>query len=464
MLIDFTVENFRSFQNEEKFSMVASNKLQDHMEHCVSVEGLSQRLLRAGVIYGANASGKSNLVKAMAFAQQLIRVKSGGALGKLASNQFRFSAVRRPSRFEFRFVARGKIFSYGFSITPEHVEEEWLNRNEPNEKELVVFQRKKQIISIGKNRGLFSGAADASKQTLKALQVLKPRADQLLLNRLLDVDVTSQGELLQPVVWWFAACLTTIQPNTAFGPLVDFLENVDLFRSFASKFLNTLGTGIDELFIDKTSLEAEKLPKDVLAVLQSTRDGESSIAFGDPSVVFQFAPDDPSKVIRRNISARHQIRRDSFLMPFQEESDGTRRCLDFLPALFHIKTQEMVFVVDEINRSLHPLLCHALLKFFLSEQSEINQQQMIATTHETHLLDQELLRRDEVWFVEKDAAQASHIYSLSDMNVRNDVKLEKGYLNGRFGGIPIIGDAKKLQDMIVSSANGKPNGKKKTPH
>ena len=464
MLIDFTVENFRSFQKEQTFSMVASNKLQDHTEHCVSIEGISQRLLRAGVIYGANASGKSNLIKSLVFAQQLIRVKSGGNLAKLASNQFRFGGSRRPSRFEFRFVARGKVFSYGFIVTPENVEEEWLNRIEPNEKELLIFRRIKQKISIGTNRTLFSGAADVSKQALKALQVLKPRTDQLLLNRSLDVDMTSQGELLQPVVWWFAACLTTIQPNTTFGPLVDFLDNVDPFRQFASKFLHNLGTGIDELFIDKTSLEAESLPKEILAVLQSTRDGESSIAFGDPSVVFHFAAEDPSKVIRRNISARHQVRNNRFPMPFHEESDGTRRCLDFLPALFHIKTQEMVFVIDEINRSLHPLVSHALLKFFLTEPSENNHQQMIATTHESHLLDQDLLRRDEVWFIEKDTSQASHIYSLSDMNVRNDVRLEKGYLNGRFGGIPIIGDTKKLQDMILSSANGKSHAKKNTPH
>ncbi len=456
MLINFSVANFRSFGAEQTLNLVASGKLHDHTEHCVRIGETGKNVLRTGVVYGANAAGKSNLVRAMLFAQSLIQ--GNGPLKKLAFNQFRFCKTKKPSSFEFRFLVKGQIFVYGFSINPKAVVQEWLDATSEKGQDINVFNRKSQVISVGKLKK-FGSESEVSEKALKALQVLEPRADQLLLNKVVDLPQSSRGELLNRAAWWFTECLTIVQANTTFGPLIEFLDQEADFRRFAGAFLQNVGTGINDLHVEQLEIGAEKIPKTLLEELQVTKGGEANILLGSPSVSLQLDSNDPTKVIRRNLAARHQVKDATFSIPFQEESDGTQRCLDLLPALYHLTTNSKVFVIDEINRSLHPLLCHALLKLFV-ESCPGACQQMLVTTHETHLLDQDLLRRDEIWFVEKDEKQQTHLYSLADMKVRNDVRIEKGYLQGRFGAIPFIGDTQKLMDMIRRPAGGKTHAKK----
>jgi uncharacterized protein len=195
--------------------------------------------------------------------------------------------------------------------------------------------------------------------------------------------------------------------------------------------------------------------------LQSPEGSNVALLIGGPGVALELDAGDPAKIIRKHLSAQHQVNSQVYSISFQEESDGTQRCLNLLPALYHVTRRNQVFVVDELDRSLHPLLCHALLKLFLAACPG-RHQQMIVTTHETHLLDLDLLRRDEVWFIEKNRQQQSHLFSLGDLNARKDLRIEKGYLQGRFGGIPFIGDTKKLTDMIQCPVNGTRN-EKETP-
>ena len=134
----------------------------------------------------------------------------------------------------------------------------------------------------------------------------------------------------------------------------------------------------------------------------------------------------------------------TFPIELNEESDGTRRLLDFIPALHQVKKNDSVYVIDEIDRSMHPILVWKFLDFFLRSCTSSNSQ-IIVTTHESNLLDLELLRRDEIWFVEKDQNLSSHIYSLSDFRVRTDQAIQKHYLSGRFGAIPFLG---KLENIL----------------
>ncbi len=459
MLIDFSVKNFRSFGAEQTLNLIASGKLQDHEDHCVPIAGTGKNVLRASVVYGANAAGKSNLVRAILFAQSMIQ--GAGSLKRVALSQFRFCKTNTPSTpstFEFRFLVKEQIFVYGFAITQKAVIEEWLDATTEKGREAKVFARKEQDFSIG-NLKAFGSAGEASEQALKALQVLKPRPDQLLLNKVVDLPQSSRGELLNRAAWWFTESLTVIQANTSFGPLLELLDKAADFRRFAGEFLRNAGTGIDDLHIEQSEIAAENIPKHLLDDLQVTKGGDASIVVGSPSVTLQLDSNDPTKVVRRNLAARHRVRANTYSIPFQDESDGTQRCLDLLPALFHLATSSRVIVIDELDRSLHPLLCHAFVKCFVDSCPGACQQ-MIVTTHETHLLDQELLRRDEVWFVEKDAKEQTQLYSLVDMKIRNDMRIEKGYLQGRFGGIPFIGDTQKLMDMVKCPAGGKANAKK----
>jgi len=448
MLITFSVENFRSFGAEQTLNLVASKAQKGHEGHRVNIPGVSEQVLRASVIYGANAAGKSNLVKAMDFARDLI-VDGAGPMKRIALNQFRFTdEPSHPSSFEFRFMVRERVFIYGFDITKEEVTEEWLAATDDKGKESDVFQRTGKEISFGDLKKL-GQTSSKSLDALKALQLLGVRSNQLLLNKIVDLDVDHRGELLNDVVYWFTECLTIIPPEASFAPILEYLDEDEGFRTFAGEFLSNVGTGIGELAVEQNIIQAERLPKVLLEGLQSMSDSDViPIAVG-PGMSLYLDPDDPAKVIRRNLASKHTVAEQEFSLPFDQESDGTQRFLHLLPALYHLQTGCKVFVIDELDRSLHSLLAHALLKFFVESCSATCQ--MIVTTHETHLLDQDLLRRDEIWFAEKDSSQQTHLYSLTDLKVRMDLRIEKSYLQGRFGAIPFVGGMDKLRQLSANT-------------
>jgi AAA15 family ATPase/GTPase len=457
VLINFAVDYFRSFGVEQTLNMVATT-LRDHPGHCVEISGTEKSILQVGVIYGPNASGKSNLVKAMLFAQQMILGRT--SLKGLAQSRFRFVREAKPASFEFRFLSSEQVFVYGFTATQDAVVEEWLDAMSESGREINVFTRRKQDIDIGRLRS-FGENGVAPRRALRALKELGVRNDQLLLNKIVELPDQRRGDLLSRAVWWFAQCLTIVPADSQYAPLMDMIDADVDFRRFCGAFLRHVGTGIDDLSIEKARIDADKVPKALLDRLQSPEGSNVALLIGGPGVALELDADDPTKIVRKHLSARHQVNSQVYSISFQEESDGTQRCLNLLPALYHVTRRNQVFVVDEIDRSLHPLLCHALLKLFL-DACPGRHQQMIVTTHETHLLDLDLLRRDEVWFIEKDRQQQSHLSSLGDLNARKDLRIEKGYLQGRFGGIPFIGDTKKLIDMIQCPVNGTRN-EKKTP-
>ena len=457
MLINFTVDHFRSFGVEQTLNMVAT-PLKDHPGHCVEIPGTGKSVLQVGVIYGANASGKSNLVKAILFAQSMVLGRM--TLKGIVQNRFRFVKKQKPASFEFRFLAGGQVFVYGFTITQEAILEEWLDAASESGREINVFTRRKQGIDIGRLRS-FGEERGTLLRALRALKQLGVRDDQLLLNKIVELPDQHRGDLLSRVVWWFAECLTIVQADSHFTPLVDMLDLDEDFRRFSGAFLKNVGTGIDDLSVEKVRIDADKVPKALLDQLQPPKGLNVAFAIGGPGVTLELDAGDPTKIVRKNLTARHQVSSEDYSLPFQEQSDGTQRCLNLLPALYHLTKECKVFVVDELDRSLHPLLCHALLKLFL-DACPGKCQQMIVTTHETHLLDYDLLRRDEIWFMEKDRHQQSRLSSLGDWKARKDLRIEKGYLQGRFGGIPFIGDTKKLMDMIQCPVNGTRN-EKKTP-
>ena len=455
MLINFTVSHYRSFGAEQTLNMLAT-ALKDHPGHCVPIPLTDQNVLQIGVIYGANASGKSNLIKAMLFAQFMVigTIK----LGRLVFEQFRFLTKQQPASFEFRFLAQGQVFVYGFTAARDEVIEEWLDASSKTGREIPIFSRKKQEIKIGKLKPFGEDAA-VLRRALNALKLLGIRADQLLLNRIAELPDAHRGEILTRAVWWFSQCLQIVQSEAQFTNLLDLLSGDEKFRAFCGAFLDNVGTGIKSLQVELNKINASQVPKTLLEQLQSPKGEDVTISVGGVGLTYELDPHEPTKIIRKNLTAKHRINATDYPIPFHEESDGTQRCLNLLPALYHLTRESKVYVVDEIDRSLHPLLCHSLLKLFL-DACPGGCQQMIVTTHETHLLDLELLRRDEIWFLEKDLDQQTRLSSLSRWRPRNDLRIEKGYLQGRFGGIPFIGDTQKLMDMIQRPTGGKTHAKK----
>jgi hypothetical protein len=376
----------------------------------------------------------------MEFARELI-LEGPGPMKRIPLNQFRFTAdPKKPSSFEFRFIVADRVFVYGFDVSKEAVESEWLAASNDRGKEVDLFERKNGEITFG-DFGKFDSDDAASGKAIEALLVLGVRDNQLLLHKIFDLSEDRRGGLLNAVIGWFTDCLTIVPAEASFSRITEYLDENEEFRAFASEFLNTIGTGIGKLHVEQTYIDREQLPEALVDGLDEDEPMQIPFPFG-AGMSLQLDPDDSSRVIRRNVTSTHSVDGSDYALPFGEESDGTQRFLNLLPALFHLQSGCKVFVIDELDRSLHPLLAHAMIKFF--SESCVGACQLIVTTHETHLLDRDLMRRDEVWFAEKDQQQQTHLYSLTDMKIRKDLRIEKSYLQGRFGAIPFVGDVSRL--------------------
>lgn len=445
MILDFSLSNFRSFGEIQSLNLIAGGKFKDHDNHCVPVPGTDKHVLKTTVIYGANAAGKSNLVRAIDLLREMV-LNDIDPTKRISTNQFRFSKYSdQPTTLDIRFVAAGRVYQYGFEVGADSIVAEWLVTTSDSNREVEIYTRNQQEISLG-NLKILADDASISTGALKALKQLGARPNQLLLNKIVDLAHDKRGSLLDAVCWWFSSCLTIIEPTSRFGSLLSLLETNKDFRHFSEEFLSTIGTGICSLNIDQVEIDADHLPKEIIESLQQAGEMAAEFPLG-PGSDLRLESSDSTKVVRRNLMASHRIGNNDFSLSFFDQSDGTQRFLNLLPALFYLSNTCNVFVIDELDRSLHPLLSHRLLKFF-TDACPGSCQQMIVTTHETHLLDQDLLRRDEIWFVEKDELQQSRLTSLSDMNIRKDMRIEKGYLEGRFGGIPVIGNTDRLMKFL----------------
>jgi uncharacterized protein len=451
MLVSFSVSNFRSFGEEVTLNMVASNKLTAHSGHLVPISGTGKNLVRAAVLYGANAAGKSNLVRAISVAQQLIRGPRSHTAPAYPPSAVPFllhGNKPRETSFEFRFLIENRVFVYGFDVFQGRFTSEWLALVvKPGADDVVLFQRKAdgsaEIDSQSAARKLFPNDA-ISFQTLLKLASLQLRNDQLLLNRATELPEAAQGSTLRAIIKWLTRDLVVIPVDYRTCDIVDRLKTDATFRKFCGRFLNKVGTGVGELDVNEIDREGQ----DYECKFLSEYPGAPASFFGCGSDTnIRLNPTNPTRVIVRQLMAFHAAGSNRFGLPFSEESDGTQSLLHLLPAIASPTEENTVIVIDELDRSLHPLICWEFIRFF-SESCPGARRQLIVTTHEAHLLNQELLRRDEYWFVEKDDFQQSRLTSLSEYDVRNDLQLRKGYLNGRFGAIPMIGGMDELEKLL----------------
>jgi len=440
MLISFSVANFRSIGAEQTLNLVASNKISDHHDHLVPITGTEKNVVRTAIIYGANAAGKSNLVRAMAAAQALV---NGEERRIYSVEPFRFSAdfAGLPTSFEFRFLVDNRIFIYGFDVKVPNIEAEWLSVLH-NAEERVVFERDKGGKTTRSNdlHELFPNDQDVAR-ILDALASLPLTPGQLFLNRANSIPGESQGEILRAVIQWLTKDLLILLPDHRSPVVLNLLSNDDDFRQLAESFLYSVGTGVGQL-----KFLIEDVPEEHLIRTISGRVRLRS-GFRDDLEYIQPKPDEPDRFISKKLVAMHPVGESSATLPFIEESDGTRQLLHLMPVLASPLKGTKVVVIDELDRSLHPLICWEFIRLF-SETTPGAHKQLIVTTHEAHMLNQDLLRRDEYWFVEKDSHQQTQIASLSEYNVRKDLKIEKGYLQGRFGGIPIIGSMAEIERLL----------------
>lgn len=448
MLIQYVVENFMSIEKEVLLNMIATDEDPD-LKHIRFLENQKENpkgVLRCAAFFGANASGKTNLVKSIDFARNFI-VDGIKSSQKIPINPFKLSDKIDESLSKFQFViyADKSVYDYGFQLSKEMVVEEWLLKISGNE-EKPMFERKTD--SRGRTDVKIYPALAAQKRTKERLELIKEnigvnQKNQLFISKLYENNVNK----VVPVVDWFKN-LHIIYPDSRYRMLEIKANKDQAFTEYLSVLLNNLDTGIKNVFLDKQVLDVDKnfedLPieaKDRFTEAIGKMDDQSVLSFELRNKRFIIVKEDGEfKLIK--LKAGHRTKEDK-IVPFEtfEESDGTQRLFDLLPALFDMRSNNRVYIIDELDRSLHTLLSKNLIKQFINNTDETANSQLIFTTHDLNLLDLKLLRNDEIWFVEKNNDGASEIWSLAEYDIDTDMAVQKGYLNGRFGAIPFIREA-----------------------
>jgi uncharacterized protein len=452
MLVQFTVRNYRSFKDEATLSMVASD-IEEHPEQVLKgAQRRPQNLLRAAGVFGANASGKSNLIRAMALAKDLVLngTRSGDAIRDVTPFRLNLDGLSEPSTFDFVIDVDGRLYSYGFAVTSQTVVEEWLFvRESTKSKDVMWYER--TTAESGDVKVKFSKAFVAEGKSGKDFLGFVGRGtrpNQLFLTEAIDRNV----EALKPLTEWFGSLDFVVgRGNYRYQLLAH--DNKD-FAKFLRELLQVAGTGIDAITTEETPLDWEANFPEI------TRTQAENLILpvwtaGDPKVLespagFQLVVLTRDGSVRAIVARSQHRASDGGTISFEitEESDGTQRFLQLAHTLFLMRQRESVFVIDELERSLHPLLCKMFVEAALSNGITTNSQ-LIFSTHNTDLLD-DTMRRDEIWLVEKGEEGASHLRSLAEFAIRPELKIRKGYLNGRFGAVPLIGDLPETDAEVAS--------------
>jgi hypothetical protein len=405
MIVLFSVANFRSFSAEETFSLVADKHLSTcHQTHVISIPDATAQVLKTSVLYGANGAGKSNLFKALRYLKMLVlkpRQKNSGT----GRDVFRFAknTFEQPSSFDLQFITQGKLYRFGCVVTDQHIVEEWLVQIIGG-REKIVYER-----ITDENGKVTIEAREAKNKKLAALVTVGGPQNQTFLATIrATLDEADYGEEISAVLDWFDESLILIAPDESFGALCAKLANDSAFREFAGTFLRASATGVEAIKTQKQEITEEALhsflPESLVSHLLEdveVADNENSSALVHLGKKIFIERSDKNHYYRLTIQTDHKHNKEkSISLDLSEESDGTRRLLNLIPALHNLHNSNAVYFIDEFDRSMHPMLAWKFLEFFLNSCVD-GQHQVIVTTHESNLLDLNLLRRDEIWFAEK---------------------------------------------------------------
>jgi hypothetical protein len=446
MLVSFSVANFRSFSTEQLFSLTASRQLGGlHAGHVAPLPGSDEGVLRTGVVYGANGAGRSNLHKALGFVKDfaLLRGKDT-TTGRTPFLLGDMSAL--PSTFDLQFLVRGRLYRYSFTLDDQRIIEEWLTQT-AGRQERPVYQRCTH--SDGRVEITAPGLKDASERLAALIDAGCPASQSFLANAREQLTPEELGEALGEVIEWLDVGLTLLTPDSTPGLLGQTLASDEEFRTFAGDFLRSCATGIDGIQVRQQPLTLDEvsalLPRSLVTyLLRQPGPYQASVPLPDGDELLVMRSVDAVAFRRLGIQTTHSHPTEGVkVLELAQESDDTRRLLALVPALYQMSRGPAVFCIDEFDRGLHPMLVQKVLEYFLATCTA-HPCQIIATTSDTHILNRELLRRDEIWFVEKDSGGASHLYSLVDFKVQPGLSERSGYLQGRFGNMPFLGNIDHL--------------------
>lgn len=439
MLLRFSVENFRSFKERAEFSLIPS-KVSQHKNHVIAATKRSDiGALKTSIVYGANASGKSNLIKAMHHAQKLIT--DGKRVGQqLPHDPFLFDETSKvsPSRFEFEIKCHSANFAYGFVIDNHKVHEEWLfkiDRNADN----ALFEREENRFSL---EMLKHKIPQQKHQDFLDFVSLGTPENRLFLLECYERNVFTQlPELsqLEEVFNWFKQTLNIIFPDSKYHGLEMAVHKNSNASDQLAGLLHALDTGIHKLALHTLDFEHDvDIPLELKTQIRDDLPPNEAALIANATQRYQIMKNEHGEISAHKLMSVHlNSTGNEVLLDLTQESDGTQRLLDIAPGLIDLLNKERVYVIDEVERSLHTDITTALLENFIAS-TQGSKSQLIITTHETNLLDLARIRRDEIWFTSKETSGASTLYSLEEYKPRFDKDVQKDYLSGRFGAIPNI--------------------------
>ncbi len=446
MLVRFTIENIFSFGERKEFNMLPYPRLGTLKSHRYNI--MDFEILKMASIYGANGAGKSNLVKALFYLQRLVITK--GIPLRLRDSQFKFQPKHsvKSQIFAIEFIQDNIPFYYGIEIFNGLIKTEELYKSGlGKKKDELIFERKTNEKGITTIQFLDDFENDEKSQLLKSIiieELVKPNESVLkVLSNRNNKFITD----IKKAFTWFDDTLQVITPDSKPTDLARRLDKDTEFKQYAEDLMCSFNIGISSLKSEKKDIKeflgedhedeletwierVENSPNNMIRL--NSRSGDELIMVKEEGKIWVY-------MLKVGHVGKDKL---SVLFDLGEESDGTIRLLDFVPAFRDVISFPKVFIIDEIERSIHPLLIKELIrKYSLDDNTK---GQLIFTTHESNLLDQKIFRQDEIWFVEKDNNGSTDLYSLSDFKEHKTIDIRKGYLNGRYGSIPFLANLKDL--------------------
>lgn len=429
MIISFSLENWMSFRNRVTFSMVASRERQ-HGERIPKLKKYQTRILPIAAIYGGNASGKTNFFKALNFVKTMV-VKGTQIDNLISIEPFRLDGFSfgQPSFFAVELFFEGNIYEFSFSVTRKKIIEE----------QLVLISGTTEKVLYHRQADGIQFEDSLTKDPFLHFAFKGTRDNQLFLTN----SVSQKVEQFRPVFDWFKDTLDLVAPDSRFEPFEQFLDEGHPLFTTMNQVLPLLDTGITRIGSEEIPMDRIPLPETMKVLLQEEVKEGMTIRLQMDQINLRIL------VTRKNgeLSARKLVtfhpNADGEVTKFEvfQESDGSQRVIDLLPAFLELsaKNAQKVYIIDEIDRSLHTLLTRKLIEAYLKTCSSETRTQLLFTTHDILLMDQQLLRRDEMWVAERDSHGTSSLASFSEYkDVRYDKDIRKSYLQGRLGGTPRI--------------------------
>ena len=375
---------------------------------------------------------------------------NGAIPNSLLNQKFKLSETSQndPVELAIEFFTNNSIYYYSISINDGIVVDEYFSSNGENQEDNMIFHRthdgKKTEITFFKEFEEVSENKTLKKiietDLLKSHQPLFSLLNTISNDGFIDIRAANN---------WFQNDLTIIYPETKATGLVLEIESKKGFKEFANQLMCSFNTGITNLKVEVKSIEEffgkdnQKEIDEIKTELKNSPEKKIAIMTNQKTTEEVVVVSEDGRILAKRLVFEHKGEKNKNIeFRFDEESDGTRRLLEYLPALNSVIERSPTFIIDEIERSIHPLIIKELIEKFSKDNSTNGQ--LIFSTHESNLLDQEIFRTDEIWFTEKNVLGSTKLYSLSDFKEHNTIDIRKGYLNGRYGAIPFLGN---LQDL-----------------